>query len=324
MRLDTFINESSGNDPYLVVLEVYKKSLPFIMELNKIGVGLQSKVLLSGRNDSTAMFTRDIRTDRSPKDTSPAAHYAVDEIFYQIFKVRARSNSIFCTPDYKTADSYGFSVYGIFPNGSDYKIIWSSKVDDLYGDYLDNARLAYFGEDEDELANSIYQSGMFDNTASDIIRQEFNDMYGPKDFDSEEEFIDARNEYVYSNWQEKAIALSRDDAYDRISDMNDEVFRFVKNNYQIGDIKNALKNKGEIMLSGKSYTAVRYDFLAYVLAYMEINKNKMPTPELFMNSIAGEDFKKYPQYDKDPLKLKRNIHSRILKSIDISDLKNHK
>ena len=70
------------------------------------------------------------RKDRKPRDTPSEIHNFLDKVFDEKFGVKARSEGVFCTPNFGDAQAYG-SVYYVFPVGS-FKLIYNPKVTDLY------------------------------------------------------------------------------------------------------------------------------------------------------------------------------------------------
>ena len=76
-----------------------------------------------------------MRDNRRPLDTPLWLHTVLDDWFYKKFKVRARSNALFCSFNDHLARNYG-NVYRVFPIGK-YQAISSFKVKDLYFELID-------------------------------------------------------------------------------------------------------------------------------------------------------------------------------------------
>ena len=70
-----------------------------------------------------------VRTNRRPSSTPLYDHQVFDEAFKKKFGWSVRSNSMFCSFEEMTADSYG-DTYVVFPMGK-YTSLWSEKVNDL-------------------------------------------------------------------------------------------------------------------------------------------------------------------------------------------------
>lgn len=75
---------------------------------------------------------------RKPKDTEPALHKIIDDWFFAEFRVRARSQTIFCTQCRVEAAKHlitGGKIIEIrIPSGVPYKVVYSYSVDDLYNE----------------------------------------------------------------------------------------------------------------------------------------------------------------------------------------------
>ena len=81
------------------------------------------------------------REDRRPKDTPLFMQIKLDDLFYKVFKWKPRSQGVFAVRNFGIAHSYG-NAYAFFPvNG--YKYVWSMRVDDLYGDYIERHQYDY-------------------------------------------------------------------------------------------------------------------------------------------------------------------------------------
>jgi hypothetical protein len=329
MRLADYINESPDIDPYQVIVELYDKSFPYLKEyMNSFRIDLKTPMLFSGRKNREPYFTRSIRTDRYPRDTPPQAHNFMDEVFYKAFGVRARSNSIFVVGKVEEAKNYG-KVYGIFPNGTNYKIIWSPKVDDLYARAFDYGDFTNIGSDFDELARHM---GSDDYELRDSVHDRLGEMFDSEN--SKHDFLDdkgnfdhnkyneARDIYIDHNFDWMIRDMAMEKARDIVFNEESEFKKLVQKDYKEGDLRGAILSNNEIMLSGKSYTAVRYDYLPYVLRYIEVNRSKKPTPELFTKSLIGFKPEKFPMVSgqKQPFRMS-DLSKEILSILDISDLK---
>ena len=73
-----------------------------------------------------------VRTNREPMSTCKEIHKISDSIFYKEFGIKARSETLFCFPDWREAKSYGTYVNIIIPIGK-FDFIWSKKIKDFYG-----------------------------------------------------------------------------------------------------------------------------------------------------------------------------------------------
>lgn len=79
------------------------------------------------------------REDRRPKDMDSTVHKLLDDAFHKLYGWKPRSQGVFCTSDImEVSNNYGLP-YIIFPvNG--FKYIWSSSIEDLYGNEFDSVK----------------------------------------------------------------------------------------------------------------------------------------------------------------------------------------
>jgi len=68
---------------------------------------------------------------RKPRDSHIHVHDVADNWFYESFGVRARSQTIFCTPDIEQAKQYGKPYKISVPESIDIKLIFSVHVNDF-------------------------------------------------------------------------------------------------------------------------------------------------------------------------------------------------
>lgn len=80
----------------------------------------------------TGINKKNIRSDRSPKDSSADWHNAFDNVFKKEFGWKARSEGLFVTGNEGNAKGYGTGCV-IFPVGR-YTLLWSERINDLYGE----------------------------------------------------------------------------------------------------------------------------------------------------------------------------------------------
>lgn len=321
MRLNNYISEAVYSyDSFEVIRQVYDNSFPFLRELMRsFRIDLNTPMFYSGRSSKEIWFKRDIRTDRYPKDTPQYTHDFIDSVFYNNFGFRARSNSIFCTGKRREASNYGSAVYGIFPAGNNYKFIWSSNITDLYSEVVDSGEFNFMGQ---ETADIVYEITEYDDDLKEDVTIELEEQFDSEndldDFEDESEWEDAKQEYVGDHFNETLESRAWDKAEELRNDQESEFERQIVRSYNLGDLKKAIMSGNEIMLSGKSYIAVRYDFLPFILRYMQVHGPKKPTIDLFREAMQGADFKNYPSVGHMP---KPRINKELASILDISDLK---
>lgn len=144
MKFDRYITESRGDTSIVDMVETLRKNcMPYLKDVAKINSDV--RFLWSGRNDDRDIFKADVRTDRRPKDMQWEYHEAYDYAFELKFGFNARSNALFVTGRYNSANSYGRNVYMIFPIGK-YRYVWSDEIKDLY-DYSSSGGEGYVNSD---------------------------------------------------------------------------------------------------------------------------------------------------------------------------------
>lgn len=136
-RFNQYINEN--NQVMEIIENIRKKCKPYLKEYNRYFRNNQFFYqLYSGRNTSTNYMKVKVRKNRTPKDMLPETHNFLDLLFKERFRIKARSESVFCTGNRRVAEKYG-KTFVIFPVGK-YEILWSDKVNDLYS-YIDTESL---------------------------------------------------------------------------------------------------------------------------------------------------------------------------------------
>ncbi len=68
---------------------------------------------------------------RIPKDSNCFVHEIADQWFYDKFGIKARSETIFCTPNCHQAAEYGEAYEITIPDTVGYQLVYSAKVDDF-------------------------------------------------------------------------------------------------------------------------------------------------------------------------------------------------
>lgn len=87
-------------------------------------------ILYRGSRDYKGEYGKGlIRTDRRPLNMDIPTHNELDAAFNQIFGVKLRSASLFCTGHPRQAVQYG-KVYAIYPS-DDFRLYWSNRFSDL-------------------------------------------------------------------------------------------------------------------------------------------------------------------------------------------------
>lgn len=138
MRFNNYLYEWNPDDLYM--LEGHWKSVE--EKCSQVLKALRScsnkKLLFRGMGDIVRdiPFIKDVRKDRKPKDTHEGVSRIIDDMFYDKFGFRPRSQGLFCfgmsskNPFLDDIIDFGQS-YVIFPIGN-FKFIWSPQIDDFY------------------------------------------------------------------------------------------------------------------------------------------------------------------------------------------------
>lgn len=261
MRFIKYINESSDINTLL------KDTKNWWDYCNKQGV--KNKFLWRGISQYNKEFKKiKTRTNRKPTDTCSKYHELSDNIFYKLFKIHARSNTVFCSPDMKHASHYGDYISIIVPIGK-FNYIWSPEINDL---------LVYMSGRNREIYNIICNSeDLFDEYDVEYGEKSENGTWYYEDKDTKEKFKDEALKNIYDNtdnntinrikstlkwvptkeyneWKDEEIKNSKNKAYD-----------LIKNNYIMNKgFKNLMDNlqneKIEIMLDCKEYYSINKDW----------------------------------------------------------------
>lgn len=134
MRLKQHINEMNdifGDREHLgeeELNDLKKGCKPFLKDMKRI-INNEFHMLYRGFQRREGDFSyKKPRKDRRPTDSSKLWHDALDHVFYKKWKVKPRSEGVFCK--IVTPTGYGMD-YMIFPINK-YFCIWSERVSDAY------------------------------------------------------------------------------------------------------------------------------------------------------------------------------------------------
>jgi hypothetical protein len=124
MRLQTYINEEYEVDHVIKVLQRDCKKFIDFIRLYK-PTPFVYRGVTRANDDYT---TKTTRTNRKPVDTPTDIHKVLDELFYEKFGWKARSEGAFTW----TGSVKGYGKMNLFFPIGDFKFVWSPKVKDLY------------------------------------------------------------------------------------------------------------------------------------------------------------------------------------------------
>jgi len=252
MKFEYYINENKVDKNLLLdgISEVYKYCMPFIKDVIKDGFNYSQKndyLMYSGRNSVRPILYGQIRKNRRPVDTDIYTHLLFDRLFYEKFKIKGRSNSIFCTGSYITAGTYD-EIYLIFPTNK-YKILWSDEIKDLYKN------------------PKIYRIILEYKTILTDKLQEINNNKKLTPVEMEKQ----KDKTI------KEIKKQRDD----------ELKKKIISTYHTDHIMKAIRSFNEIMVSGSGYIGLKYEiFDKYIKQYIQLYGTSQPTEERINNLIV--------------------------------------
>ena len=309
MRLQDYINEQRrGREvPKEAFLTILNRCQQYLFDLSKKNM---RGLLLSGRGRSRDWFEGTVRTDREPKDTPIHIHRWLDDWFKANFNVYARSNSVFVTSDYGLANDFGDNVYCIFPIDK-YKIIWSNKITDLYGDLIDSGEFYWsFVENSDSFDledewNDEYGEGekgvwVYRNYESDegvfidegakqiadqlIENEDYNDLFDDR-FDTdtseldEDELRDEIAERIesYLRWEPN---VTYEEYVERREEEDEKRIERELDTYRENALSSALDSNNEIMLICKNYIAINWKYKHQIIQWLEDQDIVRDTKEL--------------------------------------------
>jgi hypothetical protein len=141
MRLQHYILNEESID----IDDIYVKCKPFMKDLLK---NYKLHFAYRGYSSGDDVIFRKTRKNRNPKDTYPEIQTLLDKMFMKKFGVKPRSQGVFATPVKNDSGAYGVT-YLFFPVGS-YKLIWSSEIRDLYGDFIEKWQDIYVDIDDSD------------------------------------------------------------------------------------------------------------------------------------------------------------------------------
>ena len=165
MKFKEYILENEDIDS--IISKIKNNCQPFLKDwlpINKKIIGQEAALYSGRRGENTKIVFRklNVRKNRKPSMTNGITHKYLDEIFDELFKIKARSQCLFATSSYQQSTMYGYP-YIVFPIGR-YEVIWSSNVPDLYTSLVD-AALQFGDYDElyDFINNADYKKGNLKN-----------------------------------------------------------------------------------------------------------------------------------------------------------------
>jgi hypothetical protein len=144
MRLQKYLNEEEEYFDYIGIIE--RDCKPF---LSFIKVFKPIPFVYRGVKSNKTFIHKTPRSDRKPLDTPLETHKILDELFYEKFGWKVRSEGVF-TFTYSGA-GYGTNYY-FFPIGKNFKYVYSPDVKDLF---ITIERMGKKSKDREELKKIV-------------------------------------------------------------------------------------------------------------------------------------------------------------------------
>lgn len=187
-------------------------------------------------------------TNREPRDSNKFFHDSMNNAFKVVFGKPLRSCSVFCTGDRSFAKEYG-SLYRIYPS-DDFEVYWSPKVVDLF---LYGPEEWGYNTSEKLMANFIWgissekspSKRYFDKWVSELPIPTAQEALNIVKTDCPVEYDKAIKNNKIDDWLNLARAV--------LAKYPNCMVNFVKDCYQKGDIKSAIRSENEIMLTCSFY-----------------------------------------------------------------------
>lgn len=283
----------------------------FLADCSESIVAMQEakKFLYRGLNlaEEYDVFKGRSRKNREAKDTSNKMQKAMDDLYMKAGFKALRSNSIFCSSEYNTAESYG-DVYIIFPvNG--FSFTWSPKIYDFYNDMM-KADI----EDPSQLNISKKQAEKFSSACVDLISDiENNDwrLKGSAPLDASSKIIrildHIEGTYYFTEKEKAEIEKSFVKIMELHKSIDEKIvskiivkgmqtvvklYKSIFSNpmdvldrlqYTDKDFAKALSTKNEIIINGEYY-AFAYDKYYPYLSHALLGIGKAPDPSKFFDN----------------------------------------
>ena len=135
MRLNTYLNEA-------VTMASFNKLLPDYSDILKIYKRTNGNYLYRSSDRSFIFASKIPRKLRRPKNTQPKIHTELDNLFYEEFGWKTRSEGLFVSTSRNTM-FYGGNTYIIFPKNG-FKYVYADGITDIYN----NISNIYSGDDD--------------------------------------------------------------------------------------------------------------------------------------------------------------------------------
>ena len=138
-KIQEYITEKEKKElqVYGIINVLEKHCMPFINEMKRAGL---KDWFFRGSNHirSKKMIKIKPRKDRRPTDMQESMQEYLDDLFYEKFKWRPRSEGIFVTSSKNTAKNYSKSIGIFIPIGKNYKYVYNPQTADLYSELDDD------------------------------------------------------------------------------------------------------------------------------------------------------------------------------------------
>lgn len=147
------------------------------------------------------LYKKDVRVDRKPTDTPVPIQQYLDQTFQQQFGVPFRSKAMYTTGSRLAASYYG-TLCIVFPIGQ-FKYLWSSEVEDLFGRIRDRVLEQSDDESFELFASSISQHYQTHGELTHDVEEMIDDILDEANYQDDQlkQAIQSRNEIMIATDQ---------------------------------------------------------------------------------------------------------------------------
>ena len=208
-----------------------------------------STPLYRGMNESSEILIKNIRSDRTPLDSTPFYHKIFTDGFKDAGIIANRDNSIFCTGDSSAASRYG-NVYVIFPIGN-FEYSYSLSISDLY-----NYKFYFYTHGFINFKN---------NKAPVLTLDDIEPFFNTKKIETElpAKFSINQLSKVLIKYRSSIIAWLDGTPKEKLSSILDRIgfdkdgfAAKIKELYKSDNLERGIRAQNEIMITGGKYVAI--------------------------------------------------------------------
>lgn len=224
----------------ITIRYIEKNCQPWLQSTKKDQIVYRSIVTPWEQTEDNVVFTRAVRKDRLPMDSSPRLHGLFNTMIEMAGGVANRSNSAFVSGSYEQAGTYDGPVHVVMPVGN-FRYTWSPYYEDWFQSFAEGA-----GEEKHlDLAFSK-QKFKQENPYVDAEYKEHKQEWG-RHSDSKKEFI----EEEFREWYKYKIETGDASAFDQ-----NNIKKLIKADT---GLPQAIKSGNELMISASKMLYIRHE-----------------------------------------------------------------